>query len=586
MVYGSSTFPRLLAISWQRFVLRTDKPSSSHSLSDWKILFPFWVSAEKWKAWGLLGLIIGLSLLYVRTAVWFGIWDQKFFDAFFAFHVGQALGLLPVYIAACAFSAGIYVLQTYLTQILSMRWRLWNTKVYLQHYLQNTTYYRLEHDAAQADNPDQRIADDLAQMTTLVLKLGLDAIQAVMTLLSFSIVLWEIGGALSVPLWGHIYHIPGYLFFGTVIVSVSVSFVIEKAGGPLINADYQQQHYDADLRASLLDLRRNSEQVAFYKGEDAEHLRFSTHLAHIARNWRKVVHYTWRANFVGTFYNQTASIILWVLLVPKIMVHALTFGAYARINAAFMQVRRSLQWFIDNYTDLAGLRSTLQRLAEFERIIQQKPIQGIVCKPTNQNTVSIHNLVLNLPSGQTLLDFGSLTFQAGERWAIYGASGSGKSTFLRSLAGLWPYGSGEVCLNSAKAMFVPQQSYVPSGSLRQALSYPLLPEQHDLHAYEEALHAANLDGYVSRLDEEQVWGNILSGGEQQRLALARVFLFQPSILFLDEATSALDETNERCLYDALLTLLPNCTIISVTHRKALQDYHQKQIVLQNGKAFF
>lgn len=567
-------------------MLRTDTSSPSHSLSDWKILFPFWVSAGKWKAWGLLGLIIGLSLLYVRTAVWFGIWDQKFFDAFFAFHVSKALGLLPVYIAACVLSAGIYVLQTYLTQILSMRWRLWNTKIYLQHYLKDTTYYRLEHDAAQADNPDQRIADDLAQMTNLVLKLGLDAIQAVMTLLSFSIVLWEIGGALSVPLWGHIYHIPGYLFFGTVLASVLVSFVIEKAGGPLVNADYQQQHYDADLRASLLDLRRNSEQVAFYKGEDAEHLRFSTHLSHIAKNWRKVVHYTWRANFVGTFYNQTASIILWVLLVPKIMVHALTFGAYARINAAFMQVRSSLQWFVDNYTDLASLRSTLQRLAEFERIIQQKSIPGIVCKPTNQNTVSTHNLVLNLPSGQTLLDFGSLTFQAGERWAIYGASGSGKITFLRSLAGLWPYGSGEVCLNSPKAMFVPQQSYVPAGSLRQALSYPLPPEQHDLHAYEVALHATNLGGYVSRLDEDQVWGNILSGGEQQRLALARAFLFCPSILFLDEATAALDADNERCLYDALLTFLPNCTIISVTHHQALQDYHQKQIILQNGRAFF
>ncbi|PHY94622.1 ABC transporter ATP-binding protein [Acetobacter pomorum] len=568
-------------------MLRTNKPSPSHSLPNWKILVPYWVSEEKWKAWGLLGLIIGLSLLYVRTAVWFGIWDQKFFDAFFAFHIGAALGMLPLYIAMSALSAGVYVLQTYLTQILSMRWRLWNTNIYLQHYLQNTTYYRLEHDARiRADNPDQRIADDLAQMTTLVLRLGLDAIQAVMTLLSFSIVLWNIGGALPVPFGGHVYHVPGYLFFGTVIISILVSLFMEKVGSPLVNADYQQQHYDADLRASLLDLRRDAEQVAFYKGEDAEHLRFSTHLAHIAKNWRKVVRYTWRANFVGTFYNQTASVILWVLLVPKLLDHTLTVGTYARINAAFMQVRRSLQWFMDNYTDLATLRATLQRLAEFEGVMQQMPSQGILCKPTHNLTVSTHNLVLNLPSGQSLLDVGDLTFKAGERWAISGASGSGKSTFLRSLAGLWPYGSGEVCLNSAKSMFIPQQSYVPSGSLRQALAYPLPPEQHDLQAYVAALHAVNLGNYVPHLDNEQVWSNILSGGEQQRLALARAFLVRPSILFLDEATSAMDAENERWLYGALLMHLPHCTLISITHHEALNAYHQKQIILQNGKAFF
>lgn len=250
----------------------------------------------------MLGGIIGLSFFYVRAAVWFGKWNQSFFDAMFAFRAQDCLALLPPYLLMCALSTAISVLQIYLTQVLSMRWRLWNTRVYLRQYLSHETYYRLEHGLEQADNPDQRIADDLSQMTIWTLRLGLDAIQAITTLISFSIVLWDVGGTFSFTWHGHTFHIPGYLFLGTVLATLLTSLVLERFGGPLVNANYRQQHYDANLRAGLMDVRRNSEQIAFYGGEDAENLRFSRYLAQIASNWRSVVAYTWRANVITSFF--------------------------------------------------------------------------------------------------------------------------------------------------------------------------------------------------------------------------------------------------------------------------------------------
>ncbi|KXV38062.1 ABC transporter ATP-binding protein, partial [Gluconobacter japonicus] len=247
----------------------TEDPTPAHSLSDWKVLLPYWRSEDRWKALGLLTGIIGLSFLDVQVAVWFGKWDQTFFDTMFAYKVAACIALIPIYVVMMGLSAGMRVIQQYMTQVLSMRWRLWNTRVYLRKYLSDNAYYHLEHGENRADNPDQRIADDLAQMSVWTLRLGLDAIQAVTTFLSFAIVLWTIGGTLSFVWQGWHIVIPGYMFFGTTISILLISLVLEKAGGPLVSANYRQQHYDADLRAALLDVRRNSEQIAFYGGEGA-----------------------------------------------------------------------------------------------------------------------------------------------------------------------------------------------------------------------------------------------------------------------------------------------------------------------------
>lgn len=560
--------------------MQTTKKTPPHSLSDWKVILPYWLSEEKWRAFAMLGGIIGLSFVYVRTAVWFGKWNQSFFDAMFAFRAQECLSLLPPYILMAALSAAIYVFQIYLTQVLSMRWRLWNTRVYLRQYLSNETYYRLEHGLEQADNPDQRIADDLSQMTIWTLKLGLDAIQAVTTLISFSIVLWDIGGTLSFTWHGHAFHIPGYLFLGTVLATLLTSMVLERFGGPLIGANYRQQHYDADLRAGLMDIRRNSEQIAFYGGEEAENLRFSRYLAHIATNWRSVVTYTWRANFITTFFHETASCLLWVMLIPKLLAHTLTVGLYSRTNAAFMQARNSLQWFIDNYTDLATLRSILQRLSEFERIVAHPFEKGITRHAVSSEDVQIKNLVLKRPDGSVLATLPDLTLHAGERWMVCGPSGAGKSTLLRALAGLWGYGSGTLSFDTHHAMFLPQRPYMPDGiPLRQVLSYPATPDRYETPAYEAVLKSVNLTAYMHRLDEEADWSQIFSPGEEQRLAIARVLLCRPRVVFLDEATSALDEENENRLYTALTNELPHATLVSVAHHTNLRRFHQNEIML-------
>ncbi|PYD49101.1 ABC transporter ATP-binding protein/permease [Novacetimonas pomaceti] len=556
---------------------RTDPPPR-HSLSDWSVLFPYWRSGEKWIPLAMLGGIVGLSFVYVRMAVWFGMWNQQFFDAMFAYRIGTCLRLLPIYIAVCILSSGCYVFQTYLTQVLSMRWRLWNTRVYLRRYLSDTAYYRMEHRGGRDDNPDQRIADDLSQMTILSLRMGLDGIQAVTTLLSFSIVLWNIGGAFDFTWMGHHFHLSGYLLLGTVAATLVASFLMEKLASPLIEADYRQQHVDADLRAALVDVRRNSEQIAFYRGEQTEDLRLSHYLANIARNWRSVVTYTWRASFVGDLFNGTASIILWVLLLPKLLAHALTFGEYSRINAAFMQVRRSLQWFMSNYTDLATLRSVLQRLHEFEHAVSQPAPHDIVRIDTAAPGIDITNLTINRPDNTPLLTIAELHIGQGERWMVRGASGTGKSTLLRAMAGLWEYGHGTIAFDIGHAIFLPQRSYLPPGTLRRVLDYPFSTRHEDAY-YAAVLQTLNLGAYIPRLDEDACWDTILSPGEAQRVAIARVLLSRPAILFMDEATCALDAENERNAYAALLAALPRTTIVSVAHHEGLRHFHRHEMTL-------
>ena len=547
-------------------------------------MLPYWRSHEKWVPLAMLATIVGLSFVYVRTAVWFGRWNQQFFDAMFAYRVEPCLRLLPTYIAVCVLSSGCYVLQTYLTQVLSMRWRLWNTRVYLRQYLSDTAYYRMEHGGATGDNPDQRIADDLSQMTVLSLRMGLDGIQAVTTLLSFSIVLWNIGGTIDLSWSGHQIHVSGYLLLGTVLATLGASALMEKLGSPLIEADYRQQHFDADLRAALLDMRRNCEQIAFSRGEDAENLRFSDYLRNIAHNWRSVVTYTWRANFVGDLFNGTASIILWVLLLPKLVAHALTFGEYSRINAAFMQVRRSLQWFMNNYTDLATLRSVMQRLHEFERTVGLPPRTRITRIDTSAPGLDIRDLVLDRPDGSRLLHVPALRVGGGERWLVRGASGAGKSTLLRAIAGLWEHGHGTIALDMGDSMFLPQRPYLPHGSLRAVLSYPHAADSHDDARYEAVLRTVNLDACVARLGEEARWDAIASPGEAQRIAMARVLLQRPGMLFMDEATSALDDDNTRSLQAAVLAALPRTTIISISHHEGTCAFHPHELLLADGRA--
>ncbi|OAG72272.1 ABC transporter ATP-binding protein [Acetobacter malorum] len=290
--------------------------------------------------------------------------------------------------------------------------------------------------------------------------------------------------------------------------------------------------------------------------------------------------YTWRANFITNFFHETASCLLWVMLIPKVLAHTLTVGLYSRTNAAFMQARNSLQWFIDNYTDLATLRSILQRLSEFERIVGHPFEKGITRHTLSSADVQIENLVLKRPDGSVLTTLPNLTLHAGERWMISGPSGVGKSTLLRALAGLWGYGRGTLSFDIQHSMFVPQRPYVPDGtSLRQVLSYPATPEHYDTQAYESVLKSVNLARYSPRLEETQDWSQIFSPGEEQRLAIARVLLFRPRVVFLDEATSALDEENETLLYTALTTELPQTTLVSVAHHAALRRFHQHEILL-------
>ncbi len=569
-------------------------PQDQRPMSAWNLIKPYWVSAE-WKiAWTLLFVSIAINLSMVWINVRLNKWNALFYNALQSKNVHDFPSLLLEFSLLALTLIILAVYGRYLRQMLGFRWRQWLTQHFLSNWLTNRAFYRIERDHL-ADNPDQRISDDLSAFATTTLALSLDLLSTLVTLVSFITILWSLAGALTLTLGGAPLVIPGYMVWAAALYAIGGSLVMQKFGHPLVAINYQQQRVEADFRFGLIRIRENSEQIAFYDGEHIENDHAKTLFSKIRDNWWQVMRYTKRLTFILSFYAQIAIIFPIAIAAPRYFAGAFSFGVLIQISSAFGYVSDSFSWFINSYGTLVEWRATINRLREFKRVMNTSQWQESRSPATEHGGIHLHyvdaaqlstsHLKLALPNGDKLATISDITIRPGSRWLVRGASGAGKSTLMRALAGLWPFGDGAIDAPlNARMMFVPQQSYLPIGTLKGALCYPAAASTFSDAACQEALNACHLENYADRLPETGHWTRILSPGEQQRLAGARILLHKPDYLFLDEATSALDAANEARLYHLFGERLPQAAIVSIAHRESLVRFHKETLEIQHSGA--
>lgn len=549
----------------------------------WKLSAPYWRSEEKLHAWALLVAIVALSLSTVYLLVLLNDWNRQFFNALEQKDERDFFVLLVYFCFLAAVYIAVVVYETYLEQMLQMRWRIWLTKQYLGDWLGNQVYYRLEMEHRGTDNPDQRIAEDLRQFTAGTLGLALGLLREGVTLASFAVILWNLSGAMPLALGANEMTVPGYLLWVALVYAAVGSVLTHYVGRKLIGLNFLQERYEADFRYSLVRLRENAEGIALYRGEAPERSALLERVEWIRSNWWGLMQYTKRLNIFTIGYNQVAIVFPYFVAGHRYFSGAISLGGLTQIASAFGQVQSSLSWFVNNYSTLASWKASVDRLLTFHRALEdaateQRRPGGIDVQPDDARAVRAEHLDLALPNGRLLLADAALAIEPGERLLVAGPSGAGKSTLFRALAGIWPYGRGTVRVpRGARVLFLPQKPYIPVASLRDAVVYPGAPGAFDDDAVRAALADVGLAGFADRLDERENWSMRLSGGEQQRLAIARALLHAPDWLFLDEATAALDEASERRLYELVLARLPRAAIVSIAHRASVAAFHARRL---------
>jgi putative ATP-binding cassette transporter len=557
----------------------------------WSLAAPYWRSEERWRAGGLMAAIIALTLGLVYILVLITDWNRVFYNAletkdFAAFQelLLRFCGLVTIYIAGA-------VAKLYLTQALEINWRTWLTRRYVGAWLANRAYYRLELQSRETtDNPDQRIADDLRLFTAGALGLSLGLFSSVVTLVSFVAVLWSISGPLAVTLGQTEVVIPGYMVWVAIGYALVGSLLTHWVGRRLVGLNFRQERYEADFRFGLVRLRENAEGVALYGGEEVERLSLLGRFDRIRGNWRALMRATVRLTTFTVGYNQIAIIFPILVAAPQYFTGAITLGGLMQISSAFGRVQDALSWFVNSYDGLANWTASVNRLVAFNAALDRAAApastgERIAVAPDGAPGLRAEAVDLALPTGRVILAGVRLDIAPGDRVLLQGPSGSGKSTLFRAIAGIWPFGRGAIRVpEGARTLFLPQQPYIPILSLREAVSYPAPGGAFDDGAIREALVAAGLAAFVFRLDETQNWSMQLSGGEQQRLAVARALLHRPDWLFLDEATSALDQAAEDQLHEELRLRLPMTTVVSIAHHQAAAGRYDRVVELAAGRA--
>ncbi|MBV8121380.1 MAG: ABC transporter ATP-binding protein/permease [Alphaproteobacteria bacterium] len=550
----------------------------------WALTWPYWKSEEKWSAIALLAAVVGLNLFSVWLNVRFNTWNKDFYDALQEYHWSEfwyQFGIFGVLAFAMIVDA---VYSLYLRQILHIRWRRWLTDHYLHNWLDNQNYYRLQLNQAVTDNPDQRISDDIDSFATMTIGLSLGLLNALVTLLSFLTILWVLSGALTIPLGGgRTFSIPGYMVFAALIYSAGGTLLTRWIGNPLVRLTFDQQRYEADFRFSLVRLRENAENVAFYGGEAREFDTFQSRFKRIIANWWGIIKRRKKLTWFTTGYAQLAIVFPFIVAAPRYFNHVIQLGGLMQIASAFGQVQDSLSFIVTSYTEIAQYQAVVQRLSGFrarmEEIAADRRVPQPIAIERGGQGVEVDTLHLDLPDGRPLREDLALSVGSGDALLVTGPSGAGKSTLLRAVAGLWPFGRGRIRLAGGTTLFLPQRPYLPLGTLADAIAYPRAAAELPREGIADALRAVGLAHLIDRLDEEGNWAQRLSVGEQQRLAFARVLLARPEIVFLDEATSALDEAAEMSLYRLLREASWQPTIVSVGHHGTLHRYHDTIIDL-------
>ena len=552
----------------------------------WRIAVPYFRSEDKFAARLLFAAVIAIELAQVLITVLVNQWYNRFYNALQEKNWDGFVSEIGIFCILATCSVVLSVYQIYLNQWLQIRWRRWMTGRYLGEWLRDANHYRMQIKGDVADNPDQRIADDVKSFVDQTLSLTVGLLSAIVTLASFVVILWGLSADSPLHLFGHEFMIPGYLVWCALIYSIFGTALTQWIGSPLVNLDFQMQRFEADFRFNLVRMRENSEQIALLQGEGAERGRLLARFSRIVDNWYAIMGRTKRLTAFTTSYSQAAVIFPYVLVAPAYFADKIQLGGMMQTGSAFSTVQGAMSFFVSAYRTLAEWRAVIARLDGFDAAIagaaalKTAPSSIGVVSSVGSREIDLKQLLVSLPNGTPLISADGFSLRGNERTLVTGPSGAGKSTLFRAIAGVWPFGSGSIAIPAnASLMMLPQRPYFPVGSLKAAIAYPSEASAYNSELVGEVLTSVGLPQFVSRLEEEAHWNRMLSLGEQQRLGLARALLHAPQYLFLDEATASLDEPSEAALYRLIEAKLPGTTVVSIGHRSTLEAFHQRNVVL-------
>ncbi|MFZ0421805.1 MAG: ABC transporter ATP-binding protein/permease [Xanthobacteraceae bacterium] len=559
----------------------------------WRLSVPYYRSEDRWPGRFLLGAVVAIELSVVAINVALSYWYNAFYTTLQDRNWDSFVKDVLVFCALASVFTVLVVYQNYLNLWLQIRWRRWMTQTYLRQWLNTANHYRMQMLGDSADNPDQRIAEDLQMFVQNTLSIGLGLINSVVSMFSFVVILWTLSEKAPLHLFGVNISIPGYLVWAALIYAVIGTILTHLIGWRLIPLNFKQQRFEADFRFNLVRTRENSEQIAALHGEAAERERLTDRFANVVTNWIAIMKRQKKLTFFTQSFSQAATIFPYLMAGPAYFAGLMQLGDLMQTATAFNSVQTALSYFVTTYQSIAQYQAVVQRLNGFENAIEAGRAAALtppvieVSPADDAKAFTIDQLHVRLPNNQALVDAEHLTLSPGERVLVTGPSGAGKSTLLRAVTGIWPFGSGRVSVpKDAKVMLLPQRPYFPVTTLAAALSYPARIGTFEPARLSEVLTAVGLPQWSTRIDEEAHWNRMLSVGEQQRLAVARALLQEPDYLFLDEATASLDEPSEALLYRLMQERLKTTTIVSIGHRSTLGAFHRRrvEVVTRDGSA--
>jgi putative ATP-binding cassette transporter len=562
----------------------------------WRSARGFWGPHGDRLAWLLTGTILLTVLLYLAASYGMNVWNRAIFDALERRDGGTVLYLSLIYVPLLVASVAVMLLQVYARMTTQRRWRAWLNNHLLDRWLKNGRYYQLNLVGGDHQNPEYRIADDVRVATESPVEFATGLLTAVLSAVTFILVLWTIGGALTFTIAGATITIPGFLVVAAMIYAVLASGSMVFIGRRFITVSENKNQAEAEYRYVLTRLRENGESIAVLGGEEEERNAVDGSLTNVLRRWRQICFQTVRTTIVSQTSGYIAPVLPIILCAPKFLNGTMTLGQVMQAASAFTIVQAAFNWLVDNYPRLADWTASARRVASLmvsldalERAEKGEGVNRIERTEGTAAALRLSDLSVTLDTGKAVVKDAEVDIMPGERVLVAGESGTGKSTLVRAISGLWPWGEGNVQVASGAKMFLmPQRAYVPVGTLRRAATYPEPADSKGIEEVTEALKRVGLKHLIDRLEEEAPWDQTLSGGEKQRLAFARILLQRPDIVVLDEATSALDPDSQDKLMELLTTELDATTIVSVGHRPELEAFHSRKIVLerQRGGARF
>lgn len=543
-------------------------------------------------AWLLTAALAAATASNVGIALWLNVWNRDFFNALEKRDLDLLVHLLWV-LAAIVVTAGIGVaVQLHLKRRLQINWRSWFSRTTVHRWLHSGRQYQLSLLAGEVDNPDGRIAEDIRVSTEYAVEFGQSILQCFLQLVTFLGVLWSLSGEMPITLFGATFNLPGYMVWCAVAYAAIGSALTYALGRGLIDAGNVRQAREADFRSTLTRAREHAEGIALLKGEDDERERLRGSLFDLRSAWHRQTFGQGNLSLLTSSLAYLAPVVPLIVALPRYLSGQIQLGGLMQTAQAFSSVQWSLSWLIDNFQRFAEWRASADRvthlhmaLHDLEESLESGEGDRITLhEPTDDDLLILRDLGLARPDGEMLVAEAEVEIGRPERVLIRGQSGSGKSTIMRAVAGVWPWGRGSIHLPAGTIAFMPQKPYFPLGTLREVLHYPQAPEGITDDVLKETLHKVGLDHLKDRLDESERWDQILSGGEQQRVSFARTLVHKPEWIFMDEATSALDDAGQENVLKLLIRELPETSIVSIGHRPGLEAFHTRELTLEPGKA--